>query len=127
MATVTINMTNDERQLTVVHDDAIYTIVKEQVPRLPEPVHSALASANLAKAIGQKTVGQMTQDERQWLADAINGTESFVTCKSVARWCERITGDNWHANTVGHRIKAMGYAHRLNSSKERGFYVNWQV
>ncbi len=131
MATITINMDDNERQLTVVHEDAIYTIVKEQVPKLPEPVHSALASGNLTQVIGQKTVGQMTADERQWLADAITGEKSFVTCKSVARWCERVTGHSFHANKVGERIKVMGYTttnkYHRGQNGCRGFYVYWQV
>ena len=60
----------------MIHDEAIYTIVKEQVPRLPEPVHSALASGDLGLVIWQKKLAQMTQDERHWLADAIRGEAS---------------------------------------------------
>ncbi|GAA4648982.1 hypothetical protein GCM10023116_12560 [Kistimonas scapharcae] len=120
--------------LAIAIGDVVVDLDKRQSKKLPQRLSSALVSRDLFKLIGDKPLKKLEQHERQWLSDAYQGTESFVTCSQIARAAEKLSGDSFHGNLIIAQLNGLGMEVRNASIhypeylyKQKGVVVPWQV
>jgi len=124
--------------LAIALGDVVVDLDKRQSKKLPQRLSSALVSRDLLKLIGDKPLNKLEPHERQWLSDAHQGVESFVTCTQLARAAEKLTGDQFHGNLIIAQLNALGVKVRtahgfyaeyptVSTAKQKGVVVPWQL